>query len=226
MKAVRMTAIGEPLALQEIPAPTIGPGDVLVRVKAAGICHSDAHYRAGTSSAGPLPLTLGHEVAGVVEAIGAQCDAASTRRPRLPALPGDVRPVRALQPRPRAVLRQAQMIGKHRDGGYAEYIAVPERSVVPAAGRDPVRARRDHDVLVVHVVPRAAQGPPAARRDGRRLRRGRPGHVGHPAGAGLGRAGGVRGGHQPGQAGAGCSSFGAHPRGRQAGRPGRRDLRG
>ena len=48
MKAVRLTAIGQPLALQEIPVPVVGPGDVLVRMKAAGICHSDAHYRAGT----------------------------------------------------------------------------------------------------------------------------------------------------------------------------------
>ena len=55
MKAVRMTAIGQPLALQEIPVPSVGPGEVLVKIKAAGICHSDAHYRAGTSSTGPLP---------------------------------------------------------------------------------------------------------------------------------------------------------------------------
>ena len=72
MKAVRMTAIGQPLALQEIPMPSVGPGDVLVRIKAAGICHSDAHYRAGVSSTGPLPQTLGHEIAGVVAAVGPQ----------------------------------------------------------------------------------------------------------------------------------------------------------
>ena len=46
MKAVRLTQVGHPLELQEIPVPEIGPKDVLVRVKAAGICHSDVHYRA------------------------------------------------------------------------------------------------------------------------------------------------------------------------------------
>lgn len=43
---------------------------MLVRVKAAGICHSDAHYRAGISSAHPLPLTSGHEVSGVIDKVG------------------------------------------------------------------------------------------------------------------------------------------------------------
>ena len=72
MKAVRMVGAGKPLALQEIPIPTIGEKDILVRVRAAGICHSDAHYRAGKSSMGKMPITLGHEVAGIVEKIGAQ----------------------------------------------------------------------------------------------------------------------------------------------------------
>ena len=72
MKSVRMIKTGKPLQLQEIPIPNIGEKDVLVRVCAAGICHSDAHYRAGRSSMGMMPITLGHEVAGIVEKIGAQ----------------------------------------------------------------------------------------------------------------------------------------------------------
>src|SRR5436190_23540389 len=70
MKAVRLVHVGQPLELQDVAIPATGPHDVLVRVKAAGICHSDAHYRAGISSVEPLPMTLGHEVAGVVEQIG------------------------------------------------------------------------------------------------------------------------------------------------------------
>ena len=49
MKAIRMIEPGKPLELQEIPIPRIGEEEVLVRVRAAGICHSDAHYRAGRS---------------------------------------------------------------------------------------------------------------------------------------------------------------------------------
>jgi propanol-preferring alcohol dehydrogenase len=52
--------------------PDMGPEDVLVSVKAAGICHSDAHYRAGKSIVYPLPMTLGHEVAGVISSVGEQ----------------------------------------------------------------------------------------------------------------------------------------------------------
>lgn len=63
------------LQMQEGPVPEVGPQDVLVRVKAAGICHSDVHYRAGVSPVHPLPLTLGHEVAGVVEQVGPEVTA-------------------------------------------------------------------------------------------------------------------------------------------------------
>src|SRR5438045_6530506 len=71
MKAVRLTAIHAPVEQQEIDVPSLRPNDVLIRVRAAGICHSDAHYRAGVSPIN-LPLTLGHEVAGVVERIGGE----------------------------------------------------------------------------------------------------------------------------------------------------------
>src|SRR5215207_8237285 len=70
MKAIRMIEPGKPVELQKIPIPAAGEEDVLVRVRATGICHSDAHYRAGRSSMGTLPITLGHEVAGEVEWIG------------------------------------------------------------------------------------------------------------------------------------------------------------
>ena len=72
MKAVRFIGVNQPLQMQEIPVPEIGERDILVKVKAAGVCHSDAHYRAGISPVRPVPLTLGHEVAGIVEKIGAQ----------------------------------------------------------------------------------------------------------------------------------------------------------
>src|SRR5260370_42547595 len=72
MKAVRLLKPGRRLEAREIPVPRPGARDVLVRVKAAGICHSDAHYRAGRSRVFPLPLTLGHEVAVVIGLAGAE----------------------------------------------------------------------------------------------------------------------------------------------------------
>jgi len=125
MKAVRLVEVGKPLEEADVPIPEIGSSDVLIRVAAAGICHSDAHYRGGISKIDHLPLTLGHEVAGYVEQVG--------------------RDVTNVLPRDRVCVhylvhcetcefcargleqfcRSGQMIGKHCDGGYAEFIKVP-----------------------------------------------------------------------------------------------------
>ncbi|MCC6299612.1 MAG: zinc-binding dehydrogenase [Anaerolineales bacterium] len=130
MKAIRLIEFGKPLGLQEIPIPTVGDKDILVRVRAAGICHSDAHYRAGRSAMGFMPITLGHEVAGTVEKIGAHvtnvkvgervclhynltcgdCYYCST---------GDEQ-----------FCDKVRMLGHHVDGGYAEFIAVPARNAI------------------------------------------------------------------------------------------------
>jgi len=126
-----MVEVGKPLEIFDLPIPAIGERDVLVRVKAAGICHSDAHYRAGVSPVRPLPMTLGHEVAGVVEKAGQKTAGVK---------PGD-----------RVVLHynitcgecyfcstgneqfcpKGLMLGHFTDGGYAEYLAVPARNALP-----------------------------------------------------------------------------------------------
>src|SRR6266576_1188375 len=74
MRAVRLTQFGKPLEQAEMPVPEIGVSEVLVRVGACGICHSDAHYRAGISKMDVLPVTLGHEIAGWVERVGEEVD--------------------------------------------------------------------------------------------------------------------------------------------------------
>ena len=71
MRAVRLTQVGKPLQEAEVDLPEIGASDVLVRVAACGICHSDEHYRAGISRIDRLPVTLGHEIAGWIEKAGA-----------------------------------------------------------------------------------------------------------------------------------------------------------
>jgi 2-desacetyl-2-hydroxyethyl bacteriochlorophyllide A dehydrogenase len=131
MKSVRLVEIGYPLQIQEVPLPAVGERDVLVRIKAAGICHSDVHYRAGTSPVGPLPQTLGHEIAGVVEEVGSQ--AANVKVGDRVCIHylltcGDCYTC-SLGSEQFCV--QGRMIGKHCDGGYAEYIAVPARNAVP-----------------------------------------------------------------------------------------------
>lgn len=105
MHAVRLTQLATPLIDADIPEPSPEPGDVIVDIHAAGICHSDAHYRAGGGSV-TLPLTLGHEIAGVVSSTG--------QRVALHYLHEDGR-----------------MLGKEVDGGYAQRIAVPAANAIP-----------------------------------------------------------------------------------------------
>ncbi len=69
-KAARFHKVGESLKLEELPKPKVGANDVLLKVKAAGMCHSDIHVIDGVIMASS-PVTLGHEIAGEVEEIGA-----------------------------------------------------------------------------------------------------------------------------------------------------------
>jgi len=130
LKAIQRTQVGRPLQDAEIPVPEIGPADVLIRVAAAGICHSDAHYRAGISKIDNLPLSLGHEIAGVVEKVGADVsNVAAGDRVCLHYLVhcGQCEfCTRGLE----QFCRTVQMIGKHRAGGYAEFIRVPARNAI------------------------------------------------------------------------------------------------
>ena len=64
MLATRLHAVGD-LRLEEVPVPEPGPGEVLVRVEAAGICGTDRHLFKGEFPSTP-PVTLGHEFAGIV----------------------------------------------------------------------------------------------------------------------------------------------------------------
>src|SRR5438876_4705039 len=129
MRAVRLVQIGAPLENAEIEVPEIGLSEVLIRVGATGICHSDAHYRAGISKIDNLPVTLGHEVAGRVEKIGSDVmNVAAGDRVCVHYLvhcESCEFCVRGLE----QFCRRGQMIGKHRDGGYAEFIKVHGKNV-------------------------------------------------------------------------------------------------
>jgi D-arabinose 1-dehydrogenase-like Zn-dependent alcohol dehydrogenase len=137
MKAVRLVEVGSPLQMQDIPEPRIGSRDALVRVRAAGICHSDVHYRAGTSPVRPLPMTLGHEVAGTIEAVGR--DVRGLREGDRVCLHYNV----TCGDCPACVSGNEQfcptglMIGHYTDGGFAERIAVPARNALPLPAQIP-----------------------------------------------------------------------------------------
>lgn len=79
MRALRMVGFGREPELIDVTDPTPGPGEVVIKVGGAGACHSDLHvlYELDASSVWPMPMTLGHETAGWVHALGAGVDGVS-----------------------------------------------------------------------------------------------------------------------------------------------------
>ena len=72
MKAAVVRNFGQPLSIEELPIPTPGAGEVLVKMMATGVCHTDLHAADGDWPARPrLPFIPGHEGAGVIAAVGA-----------------------------------------------------------------------------------------------------------------------------------------------------------
>jgi len=71
MKAAVVRAFGKPLVIEDVPVPVPGPGEILVKVKACGVCHTDLHAASGDWPVKPVPPFIpGHEAAGVVAALG------------------------------------------------------------------------------------------------------------------------------------------------------------
>jgi len=132
MRAVVKTAPGEGLALVELPLPTYGSDDVLIRVTAASICGTDVHiYNWDAWSAGRIkpPVTLGHEFAGEVVATG---DRVTDLPPGTPVsaeghiVDGGARHV---VPGQEHLAKEMAVIGIDRAGAFADYVAVPRRNV-------------------------------------------------------------------------------------------------
>jgi 2-desacetyl-2-hydroxyethyl bacteriochlorophyllide A dehydrogenase len=140
MRAVQLTNVGKPLEDIEVPLQEIGPTDVLIRVAAAGICHSDAHYRAGISKIDNLPLTLGHEIAGRVEQVGKDVTHVSARERVCVHYLIHCGTCEFCARGLEQFCRSGQMIGKHRDGGYAEFIKVPAKNAFRLPAEIPFEA--------------------------------------------------------------------------------------
>ena len=71
MKAAVLHKPGAPLVVEDVDDPQPGPGEILIKVKACGVCHTDLHLAAGEWRLPKLPLIMGHEAVGTVEAVGA-----------------------------------------------------------------------------------------------------------------------------------------------------------
>ena len=130
-RALRLVEQNAPLVEEELPIPELAAGEAQVRVLAAGVCRSDVHYQQGSPRLPPLPRTLGHEVAGVVEALGSAPPAGVMEGLHVgihyQTSCGTCRHCLAGSDQ---FCASGRMVGNTRDGGYAEKIIVPARNLV------------------------------------------------------------------------------------------------
>ncbi len=129
MKAIQLIEVSKDLEERDIPTPKPISDEVLIRIRASGICHSDVHYHDGISSVGYLPIALGHEVAGEVIELGSEVtEFAIGDRVCLNYMITCGNCEYCVQGTEQFCVK-GKMIGKDINGGYAEYIAVPTKGV-------------------------------------------------------------------------------------------------
>jgi alcohol dehydrogenase, propanol-preferring len=131
MKAMQLIDLGQPLKMVELPVPEPRFDEVLIKVKATGICSSDLHYQEGRSKVTKLPITLGHEISGEVVKCGEDVRQLKS---------GDSVCVFYLLTCGKCLMccngndnycKNAKMLGKNIDGGFAEYLVLPARNAFP-----------------------------------------------------------------------------------------------
>jgi propanol-preferring alcohol dehydrogenase len=141
MRAFRLTAQHR-TEVTTVPTPEPGPGEVLIKVGAAGACHSDLHMIDAPAGAFPAPLTLGHENAGWIEAVGP--GGSRWRQGEAVAIYGIMgcgRCSACLQGNENACrVIPAGGIGISRDGGMAEYVSVPASRLIAIGDLDVAQA--------------------------------------------------------------------------------------
>lgn len=128
MKAAIFEKPNAPLVLGDWPTPSPGPGEILVKVAACGVCHTDLHYLDhGVPTFKKPPLILGHEAAGTVAGVGQGVnDRREGDRVLLPAILTCGHCVNCRTGREN-ICANMKMFGNDIDGAYAEYVTAPAK---------------------------------------------------------------------------------------------------
>lgn len=130
MRAAIFHAPGKPLTVEEVETPKPGPGEILVKVAACGVCATDLHYLHGIPTFKKPPLILGHEVSGWVEA--AAPDVTTFKPGETVLVPAVLSCGECLNCRRGRdnICERMVMPGNHADGGFAEFLTIPARTLV------------------------------------------------------------------------------------------------
>lgn len=124
---MRLKAPRSPLRLEEMEPARPGPGQVLIKVGACGVCRTDLHLVDGELPQCRVPVTPGHEIVGTVVGSGA--------RVGVPWLGWTCGECRYCRNRQENLCERARFTGCHLDGGYAEYVVADERFCLPIPER-------------------------------------------------------------------------------------------
>ncbi|HEY6000815.1 MAG TPA: zinc-binding alcohol dehydrogenase family protein [bacterium] len=121
-----------PLVLEDLPVPAPRAGEVLVRVAACGVCHTDLDVIEGRTPPGRLPLVPGHQVVGTVAALGEGCSLRSVgERVGIAWINGACGSCAFCAGGRENLCPDFRATGRDADGGYAEYAVVREGFAVP-----------------------------------------------------------------------------------------------
>jgi 6-hydroxycyclohex-1-ene-1-carbonyl-CoA dehydrogenase len=139
MKAAVFYAPNQPLRIEDIPTPAPAEGEILVKVAACGLCHTDLHYiDHGVPTFKTPPLVLGHEISGTVAGLGAGATLFKEGdHVLLPAVYGCGQCSMCRTGREN-ICEKMVMFGNNVDGGYAEYVVAPAKDVLPLPDEIPL----------------------------------------------------------------------------------------
>ena len=130
MKAAFFYGAGQPLKIEDVSTPEIGPEDALIKIAACGVCHTDLHYLEGVPTFKKPPLILGHEASGIATKVGEKVTNVKEKDRVLipPVLTcGTCYNCRIGREN---LCRNIVMIGNSIDGAYAEYTKIPAKDLI------------------------------------------------------------------------------------------------
>jgi 2-desacetyl-2-hydroxyethyl bacteriochlorophyllide A dehydrogenase len=156
MKAA-VTTQWETIEIKDVPTPQLGPGQILIRPRLAGVCGSDVHIYLGHHPTAQAPIIQGHEFVGTVETVGPDTPADLQVGDRVVVEPLiSCGRCEACRQGHRHVCRDLGLLGIHRDGAFAELVTVDAAKVlrVPDALDDRLAALAEPFAVGVHVTAR------------------------------------------------------------------------
>lgn len=131
MKAARFYEVAEPLVVEDVPCPTPQPGEVLLRVRACGICGSDIHIAIeGVTQTAFKPITLGHEISAEIAELGDGTEGWRVGDRVAVSCIVSCGHCASCRSGNEQLCFRKRLLGVHRNGGLAEFVTVPSNNLV------------------------------------------------------------------------------------------------